>query len=299
MRALLSTLVVLIGLAAAAVWGSLFIVDQNRQAIVLRFGEVQKVITKPGLNYKLPAIDIVHTFDKRVLDLDTNAQEVIASDKKRLVVDSFARYRIIDPLKFFQTLTDERIARSRLGLILDASLRRVLGSAAFSDVVKDKREQLMSEIQRQLNAEVKDFGVELVDVRIKRADLPEANSKAVFQRMQTERQREAADFRAQGQEQALRIKAEADRQVTVTVANATRDADKIRGDGEAERNKTFAEAFGKDADFFAFYRSMQAYEQGLKSGDTRLILSPDSEFFRYFGNSTGQPSGATPSQTQR
>jgi membrane protease subunit HflC len=289
MRALFSFLVVVVGLAAAAAFFSLFVVHQNEQALVLRFGEPKRVIKEPGLNYMIPIVETYEKFDKRILDLDTSAQEVIASDKKRLVVDSFARYRIVDPLKFFQTLRDERIARSRLGLILDASLRRVLGSATFTDVVRDKREELMAQIQNQLNTEAKDFGVELVDVRIKRADLPEANSKAVYQRMQTERQREAAEFRAQGQEQALRIKAEADRQVTVLTANATRDSDIIRGEGEAQRNKIFAEAFGRDADFFAFYRSMQAYEQGLKSSDTRMVITPDSEFFRYFGSSGGRP----------
>lgn len=289
MRAFLATLVVLIGLAAFAVYSSAFIVHQNEQALVLRFGAPVAFIDKPGLKWKAPFVDTVDYFDKRILDLDTASQEVTASDQKRLVVDAFARYRIVDPLKFYQTLRYEGNVRSRLGPIVESSLRRVLGAATFQDLVRERREELMKRIAAQVNAEGKDYGIEVVDVRIKRADLPEQNSKSVFERMRAERQREAAEFRAEGAAEANRIKATADREVTVIKAQAQQKADTLRGEGDGERNRIFADAFGRDPDFFAFYRSMQAYEHGFKSGDTRLILSPDSEFFKYFGGPTGRP----------
>jgi len=292
MRTLLASLVVLLGLAAFAVYAAAFIVHQNEQALVLRFGAPVAFHDKPGLKWKLPFVDTVDYFDKRILDLDTAPQEVTASDQKRLVVDAFARYRITDPLKFYQTLRYEQNVRSRLGPIVEASLRRVLGASNFQDLVRDKREDLMKRIAAQVNEEGKDFGLEVVDVRIKRADLPEQNSKSVFERMRAERQREAAEFRAQGAAEANRIKATADREVTVIKAEAQKKADTLRGEGDGERNRIFAESFGRDPDFFAFYRSMQAYEQGLKSGDTRLVISPDSEFFRYFGSPTGRLPGA-------
>jgi membrane protease subunit HflC len=212
---------------------------------------------------------------------------VIASDKKRLVVDAFARYRIIDPLLFFQTLRDERIASARIGAVLEASLRRVLGGSSFTSVVRDKRESLMRTILSQVNQEATPFGVKIVDVRIKRVDLPEANMQAIYRRMQTERQREAAEFRAEGEGASRRIRATADREVTVIKAEATGESERIRGAGDAERNRIFAEAFGPDPDFFAFYRSMQAYEGSLRPGDTRMLLSPNSQFFQYFNNAFG------------
>ena len=287
MRTLAASLVVLLALAGALAYFSFFIVDQTQQAIVLEFGKTKKVIKEPGLKWKIPFVQTVEFFDKRILDLDTPAQEIIASDEKRLVVDSFARYKIVDPLLFFQTVRDERIARSRLGSILDSSLRRVLGSATLQDVVRDKRKAMMKTLTSFVNKEAADFGIEIVDVRIKRADLPAENSQAIYKRMQSERHREAAEFRARGQEMALRIRADADRQVTILKAEATRDAQKIRGDGDAKRNAIFADAYGKDPDFFAFYRSMQAYEKGLLAEGTRLVISPDSEFFRYFNNPNG------------
>ncbi|MEQ1712630.1 MAG: protease modulator HflC [Hyphomicrobium sp.] len=295
MRAFLATLVVLLGLGAFAVYSSAFIVHQNEQALVLRFGAPVAFIDKPGLRWKFPFVDTVDLFDRRILDLDTAPQEVTASDQKRLVVDAFARYRITDPLKFYQTLRYEQNVRSRLGPIVESSLRRVLGSASFQDLVRDKREDLMKKIAAQVNDEGKDYGLEVVDVRIKRADLPEQNSKSVFERMRAERQREAAEFRAQGGAEANRIKATADREVTIIKAQAQQKADTTRGEGDGERNRIFAEAFGRDPDFFAFYRSMQAYEQGLKSGDTRLVISPDSDFFKYFSNPGGRQ---IPSNTQ-
>ncbi|MCC7253252.1 protease modulator HflC [Hyphomicrobium sp.] len=287
MRAFLLFLVILLGAAAAAVYASAFIVHQNEQALVLEFGKPKRVVQQPGLHWKLPLVETVDIFDKRILDLDTQAQEVTASDQKRLIVDAFARYKIVDPLKFYQTLRFEGAVRSRLGPIVESALRRALGASTFQDVVRDKREQLMKQIANNVNEEGRDFGLEVVDVRIKRADLPEQNQKSVFDRMRAERQREAAEVRAQGTGEANRIRGTADREVTVIKAEATRKGEELRGQGEAERNKIFAEAFGRDPDFFAFYRSMQAYEQGLKAGDTRLVISPDTDFFRYFSDPLG------------
>ncbi len=290
MRAFLALVVILIGLAAVAVYASAFIVHQNEQALVLRFGEPKRVVKTPGLNWKYPVVDAVEIYDKRILDLDTQPQEVTASDQKRLVVDAFARYKIVDPLKLFQTVTSQEGVRSRLGPIVESALRRVLGAATFQDLVRDKREHLMKKIAAQVNTEGQQLGLEVVDVRIKRADLPEQNSKSVFERMRAERQREAAEFRAEGAAEANRIKATADRQATVIRAEATRKGEETRGQGDGTRNKIYAEAYSRDPEFFEFYRSMQAYEKGLKSDDTRLLISPDSDFFKYFSNSHGSES---------
>ena len=292
MRSLFATVLVLLGLAAAALYLSAFILHQNQQALVLQFGEFVRQEQSPGLKWKLPVLQQVQFFDKRILDIDTEPQTVTVADKKQLVVDSFARYRIIDPLKFYQRLNNEENARRQLGIVLDSSLRLVLGSSSIEAVVRDDRSKLMEEIQQRVNTVAGNYGVEIVDVRIMRADLPQKIGDSVYERMKTERHQEAARFRAEGEEQLRRIKAEADRRVTVIRANAMRDAEQMRGEGDAERNRIFAEAYGKDADFFGFYRSMQAYEHGLKSGDTRMVISPDSEFFRYFNNSSGL-SGAT------
>ena len=268
-------LIIVVGLAAVAVYSSAYIVHQNEQALVLRFGEPKREVKQPGLYWKVPLVDAVEIYDKRILDLDSLPQEVTASDQKRLVVDSFARYKIVDPLKFYQTLRYEEGVKSRLGPIIDSAMRRVLGSSTFQDVVRDKREELMSRIAKQVNKEGNDFGLEVVDVRIKRADLPEQNSKSVFDRMRAERQREAAEFRAQGTAEANRIKATADREAIVILAEATRKGEEMRGGGDADRNKIYADAYTRDPEFFEFYRSMQAYEKGLKSGETRLLISPD------------------------
>jgi membrane protease subunit HflC len=286
-RSLTLSLVVF-ALAAFVAYLTLFTVSQTQQALVLEFGKPKRVISEPGLQYKIPFIQNVEFFDKRILDIDTASQEVIASDKKRLVVDAFARYKIVDPLLFFQSVRDERIASSRIGAVLEASLRRVLGGATFASVVRDKREELMRTILAQVNQEATPFGVKIVDVRIKRVDLPEANMQAIYRRMQTERQREAAEWRAEGEGASRRIRGTADREVTVIKADATGESERTRGTGDAERNRVFAEAFGQDPDFFAFYRSMQAYEGALKGDDTRLLLSPDSEFFQYFNGANGK-----------
>jgi membrane protease subunit HflC len=230
--------------------------------------------------------------DKRILDLENPAQEVIASDQKRLVVDAFARYRIKNALQFYQSVGSIQAANIQLTTLLNASLRRVLGEVTFIQVVRDEREALMKRIRDQLDKEAGGYGIEVVDVRIRRADLPEQNSQAVYQRMQTERQREAAEFRAQGGQKAQEIRSSADREATVIVAEANSTAEQVRGEGDGERNRLFAEAYGKDPDFFAFYRSMTAYENGLKSSDTRFLLRPDSDFFKFFSNSSGKPPAA-------
>jgi len=282
--------------ALIVVYSSLFEVYQTQRALVVRLGQVVRVVDEPGLNFKLPFVDNVILIDKRILDLEAPAQEVIASDQKRLVVDAFARYRIRDALRFYQTLGSKTAADSQLAILLNSALRRVLGEATFIQVVRDERAELMARIRDLINKEAESYGIAVVDARIRRADLPEQNSQAVYQRMQTARQREAAEYRAQGQQQAQEIRSRADREVTVLVADATAKAEKVRGEGDAIRNKIFADAYNKDPDFFAFYRSMQAYEAGLKSGDTRMLLKPDTNFFRYFNNPSGKlpPPGQAP-----
>lgn len=301
MRIFSAFIIILLGLGAAAVYLSAFMVRQTEQAIVLEFGRVDRVINEyklddagrflnnAGLNWKIPIVQEVIYYDKRILDLDSQPLEVIVSDQKRLVVDAFVRYRITNPLKFYQTVRTEFRARQRIGNVLEASVRSVLGASTFQDVVRDKREQLMRGIRDQVNNEVETLGISIIDVRIKRADLPEANSEAIYARMQTERQREATEIRSEGNAAANRIRATADREATVIKAEATKKSEQLRGEGDGERNRIFNTAFGRDPDFFAFYRSMQAYETGLGSQDTRLVISPNSEFFKFFGNAQGRP----------
>jgi len=273
-------------------YSSVFAVQQTEQALVVRFGAPVDVVTDPGLHFKAPFIDTVIPVDKRILDLENPAQEVIASDQKRLVVDAFARYRIKDALQFYQSVGTIQAANLQLTALLNSSLRRVLGEVTLIQVVRDEREALMARIRSQLDHEANGYGIQVVDVRIRRADLPEQNSQAVFQRMQTERQREAAEFRAQGAQKALEIRSNADREATVIVAEANSTGERVRGEGDGERNRLFAEAYGKDPEFFAFYRSMTAYENGLKSTDTRFLLRPDSDFFKFFGAASGKAAAA-------
>jgi membrane protease subunit HflC len=288
MKNAVAVLLAVAAIALLAAYGSLFTVYQTKQALVVRFGEPIKVITEPGLHTKIPLADTVITVDNRILDLENAAQEVFASDQRRLVIDAFARYRITDVLAFYKTVNNIEGANSRLSSLLNAALRRVLGEATLIHVVRDDRAALMARVRDQLDREARAFGIEVVDVRIRRADLPEQNSQAVYSRMQTERQRQAASIRGEGSQKSQEIRAKADRDVTVLVAEAQSHAEQIRGEGDAERNRIFAQAYGKDRDFFAFYRSMQAYEAGLRSGDTRLVLRPDSDFFKYFGNPAGK-----------
>ena len=280
--------VVLAGAAIVITMSAAFIVDQREQVLVLQFGDPKRVIQEPGLNFKIPFIQQTVRFDKRLLDFDNAPEEVIASDQKRLVVDAFARYHITDPLKFYQTVGTEMALRPRLGSVLNSTLRQVLGTVPLQQVVSEKRGALMLEIRDIVRTEAARFGIRVEDVRIKRADLPAQNSEAIYRRMQTERQQEAAELRAKGAEEAQKIRAEANRQKVVIVAEAERDSQILRGDGEGQMNRIFAEAFGRDPEFFSFYRSMQAYESALGTDDTTMVLSPDSDFFRYFGSLSAQ-----------
>ena len=272
-------------LAGFVVYLSLFTVKEINQAIVLQFGDPKKVIAEPGLQVKIPFIQNVVYLDRRILSLDPAPEEVIASDQKRLIVDAYARFKIVDPLKFYISVGDERVARSRLATIINSRIRSVLGKQSLATLLSEDRTKQMAIIQEGVNVEAEKFGITIIDVRIKRADLPQANSEAIYKRMQTEREREAKEFRAKGAEMAVTITSTADKEVTVLLANAKKQSEIMKGEGDGQRNKIFANAFGKDPEFFSFYRAMQAYETALIGGDTSLILSPDSDFFKFFGNS--------------
>ena len=278
---------------------SMFTVEQTQNALVLRFGQPvpgRGLITKPGLHFKIPFVENVVYLDNRILVVEAPKQEVLGSDSSRLDVDSFLRYRIVDPLKFYQTVGSPERANAQLGFILNSAVRRVLGDATLTQIVRTNRADLMVKIRDEVNAEGARLGIAAVDVRIRHADLPPQISEKVYSRMQSERAREAAEFRAKGSETAQTTRAAADRDVVVLLGNAQRQADQTRGDGDAQRNRIFADAYGKDPDFFAFYRSMQAYEAGLKSADTRMVLSPKSDFFRFFGSAKGEAGAAASSQ---
>ena len=262
---------------------SLFVVKETNQAIVLQFGDPKKIIKEAGLNFKLPFIQNVVLLDRRVLNLDNPPEEVIASDQKRLIIDAITRFQIVDPLKFYISVGNERVARSRLSTIINSRIRGVLGTQDLATLLSTERTKQMTIIRNDVNEEAKGFGIKIIDVRIKRADLPPANSDAIYKRMQTERQREAKEFRAQGAEIAAKITSTADKDVTVLLANAKKQSEIMKGEGDGQRNKIFADAFGKDPQFFAFYRAMQAYETALIGGETSFVLSPDSAFFKFFG----------------
>lgn len=273
---------------------SVFIVRQTEQALVLQFGKPVRVVSKPGLKFKTPFLQNVEYYDKRLIDFNGEPKEVIAADQKRLIVDAFVRYRITDPLRFKQTVADERTMQSRLNSILEGSLRQVLGNVPLSAVISEKRPEIMQRIRSLVNAQVtkektasadgksapRGFGIEVVDVRIKRADLPPANSEGIYKRMQTEREREAKEFRAKGAEDAQKIRSQADKERTIILAEAKKKAEILRGEGDGTATKIFADSFGQDQDFFAFYRTMQAYKKTLGPTDTTLILSPDNEFLK-------------------
>jgi membrane protease subunit HflC len=285
-------ILLIVGIVVAALlfvgWQSAFTVHQREQALVLRFGQVTRApITEAGLHFKVPFIENVVRFDKRILGFEAQAQEIIAADQRRLVVDTFARFRIVDSLKFYTTVNSIAGLRARLSSLMDSSVRGVLGSQESLAIISGERAATMTAIRDSVNREAQQFGIEIVDVRIKRADFPEAISQAIYRRMQTERQREAAESRAEGNELAERIRADADRQRTITLADARRQSEILRGDGDATRTKVLAEAANRDPEFFAFYRSLQAYSQALQNSDTTMVLSPDSEFFRYFADPPG------------
>ena len=266
-------------------YSTLFTVNEIQQAIILQFGDPKRVILKAGLNYKIPFVQNVVLLDRRILNLDATSEEMIASDQKRLIVDAFARFKIKDPLKFYISVGNERVARSRLSTIINARIRGVLGKEELAALVSKDRSRLMDKITKDVNGEAEKLGIEIIDVRIKRADLPAANSEAIYRRMQTERLREAKEFRAEGAEIAQTIRSTADKEVTIILAEANKKSEILKGEGDARRNKIFADAFGRDPNFFSFYRAMQSYEKSLIGGQTSLILSPDSEFFRFFGKS--------------
>ena len=278
-------------IALVALSGSMFQVAQTEQALVLRFGAPvagRGLVTEPGLHFKVPLIESVVKIDNRILALESPKQEVLASDNQRIDVDAFVRYRIVDPLLFYQAAGSVPVANNLLASMLNSAVRRVLGEANQQQIVRDERASLMVKIRDQVNSESQRFGIAIVDARVRRADLPREISEKVFSRMVSERQREANEYRAQGSEQYQKITSKADRDAIVLKAEAQQAADTIRGQGDAERNRIFAEAFGRDPDFFAFYRSMQAYDQTFKAGDTRFVTSPSSDFFKYFGNPNGK-----------
>ena len=282
MRARTISILVIIIAVFFVLNASYFYVDQRLQAIVLQFGEPIRVIKEPGIQFKIPLVQNVEYFDKRLLLFDNPVEEIISADKKRLIVDSFARYKIEDPLRYFQTIRFESTLTNRLGSIINDSLRQVLGRVPLNSVISEKRSVLLEEVAVLVSAAAKDFGLQIEDVRIRRADLPTANSDAIFRRMQTERQQEAAQYRAEGEEQSRILKAQAEKEKTILLADAERTSDILRGEGDGEKNKILGEAFSKDPEFFSFYRSMQAYINAISAEDTTMILSPDSTFFEYF-----------------
>ena len=285
---------ILAGLAAVLVYASTFVVQQTQQAIVLRFGAVRSVINTPGLKFKVPLMENVVYLENRVLDLDLPVQAILSTDRQNLEVDAFARYRISDPLRFYQAVNNIQLANTRLISFTNSSLRNVLASATRDAIVRTDRPNLMNRIQDDVNRQAANIGVQIVDLRLTRVDLPAANSQAVYERMRTERQREAADLRGNGNQQATTIRARAEREVTVLLAEANRKAEELRGQGDGEKNRILAEAFSRDPDFFTFFRSMQAYETGLRANDTRMVLSPNSDFFRYFNDPSGRARPGTP-----
>ncbi len=281
-------------------YASVFTVGQMQQALVLRFGGIRAVLNqtgtdKPGLYFKIPFVENLVMFDKRVLDLDLPVQTLLTADRQILEVDAFARFRIVDPLKFYQSVNNIARANTLLASFTNSSLRNVLARSTRDAIVRTQRADLMNTIQGDVNRQAKDLGVEIVDLRMTRVDLPAQNSSAVYKRMTTERNREAADIRANGDQIAATIKAKADRDVTVLLSEANQTSETLRGQGDADKNRILAEAYGKDADFFSFYRSMQAYENGLKASDTRMVISPNSDFFRYFND----PQGRAPTTSAR
>lgn len=277
-----------IGLGFFLVGQSAFIVPETQQALVLQFGDpVSKHVT-PGLKFKIPFIQQVRAFDKRVLDVDPPPEEVILADQKRLVVDTFARYKITDMLEFYRALNSEEQAQTRLDNLINSTMRSVMGNATLGNVLSEKREDIMAAVQTKVNADVTRFGIKIVDIRIGRADLPEQTSQSIYARMRTERQREAAQFRAQGQEEAQKIRSEADKERTVLLAEAEKQSQILRGEGDSEAIKIYAAAYQKDASFYGFYRTMQAYRESMTDEGTTLVLTPDSDFMRYFKDEGGK-----------
>src|SRR5580693_3631426 len=293
-RRILAVAAVVLIVAGVFAMSSLFIVDQTEEALVLQLGQPRRVIREPGLKVKRPFIENVIFYENRLLDFEPPPEEVIVSDQKRLVVDTYTRYRIIDPLLFYQTVSTEAAVRPRLNAMVSGSLRRVLGNVTLSALLSHQRSAIMAQIRDEVSAQGKSFGINVIDVRIRRADLPEENSQAIFARMKSEREQQAAQYRGEGAEAAQTVRANAERERTVILAEAQRDAQRVRGDGDAQSIKIYADAFGKDSAFFAFYRSLQAYRNALNGHDTSFVLSPGSNFFRFFENLDGTAAKPTP-----
>jgi membrane protease subunit HflC len=303
-RRILAVVAVVLIVGGFFAMSSLFIVDQTEEALVLQFGQPRRVISAPGLQVKRPFIENVIFYDNRLLDFEPPPEEVIVSDQKRLVVDTYTRYRITDPLLFYQTVSTEAAVRARLNAMVSGSLRRVLGNVTLSALLSHQRPAIMHQIRDEVSAQGKSFGIDVIDVRIRRADLPEENSQAIFARMKSEREQQAAQYRGEGAEAAQTVRANAERERTVILAEAQRDAQRVRGEGDAQSIKTYADAFGQDKEFFAFYRSMQAYRDALSGRSTSFVLTPDSGFFRFFENLDGaaaakaaQPEATPPEAT--
>jgi membrane protease subunit HflC len=298
-RGVLFAVAAMLVVAGIFAMSSLFIVDQTEQALVLQFGQPLRVLRDPGLQVKKPFIQNVIFYDKRLLDFEPPPEEVIASDQKRLIVDTYARYRITNPLLFYQTVASEITARARLGALVSGSLRQVIGNVTLSALLSPQRATIMRQIRDAVAGQAKPFGIEVVDVRIRRADLPPQNSEAIFARMRSERQQQAALYRGEGAQAAKTVRANADRERTVILADAQRDAQKVRGDGDAKAIEIYANAYDQDKDFFVFYRSLQAYRDALTGNNTSFVLNPNSSFFRFFGNPAGaapSPQAATPTK---
>ena len=282
---ILAILLVILGILG---YSSVFSVHETRQALVLQFGNPIRTVQDSGLNFKTPFVQAVKFMEKRILEFDAPPVEAVAADKKRIVVDAYARFRISQPLKFYQTVNNEVTARNRLAPIINSSMRNVIGRVKLEVLLSAKRDELMQEIRRLVNDEAIKLGIEIVDVRIKRADLPEANSQAVYELMRAERKRIATEIRAEGAERSQKITATADRERVVLLAVAQKQSEITRGEGDAQRNNVFANAYKEDPEFFSFYRSLQAYRTALQSDDTTMVLSPNSDFFNYFGNIYGR-----------
>lgn len=266
------------------VGSAMFTVDQRQQVLILQFGEPKRVIKDAGIHFKIPLLQNSIFFDKRIIDLSIAEQEVIASDQKRLIINAFVKYQIIDPLKFYTTVNSIYGLESKLSGILDSSLRQIIGGASLSELLTENRSVIMGKIKEVVSHESEIFGINIIDVRIMRADLPKENSDAIFARMQTEREKEAREIRATGAEDAAKIRAEADKEKTILLAEAKKKSDISRGNGEATAAKIYSNSYGLDPEFADFYRSMNAYKESFNSEKTRMVISPDSEFFKYFGN---------------
>lgn len=294
--AIFGGLIIVIGILLSS---SLFTVRETQQVLVLQFGEHKKTVQDPGLHFKIPLVQNVKVYDKRILSVDPEPEEMLLSDQKRIFVDAFARYKITDPLQFFQTVNDEGIFRNRFGNILTSTVKEFVAQRSLEDLLSEQRNGIMESIRDSVAANTMSFGIEVVDIRIGRSELPEAVSKTVYERMVTERQRQASLLRAEGDENARRIRAEADRQKVVIVAEAQREAAVLKGEGDATRNDILGESYGKDPDFFEFFLSLESYRATFDREGTTMLLSPDSDFFKYFGDLEGgrnQVTGRQPTQ---